>query len=96
MDRRRFLVCYDICNPKRLRQVEKTVKSYGTRIQFSVFECLLDGIRLAQLRQKLSDVINSEYDQVMFVSLGPEAGTSNFRIETVGQPYESRSRVTIL
>lgn len=96
MDRQRFLVCYDICNPKRLRRVEKTVKSYGTRIQFSVFECLLDGVRLQQLRQHLSEIINSEHDQVMFVSLGPEAGTSNFRIATVGQPYESRSRVTIL
>ena len=96
MDRRRFLVCYDICNPKRLRRVEKMVKSYGTRIQFSVFECALDGIRLAQLRQNLSEIINAELDQVMFVSLGPEAGASSFRIETVGLPYELRSRVTIL
>jgi len=96
MSRQRFLVCYDICNPKRLRRVEKTVKSFGSRIQFSVFECLLDGVHLQQLRSALSEIINSDEDQVMFVSLGPEAGTSNFRIETVGTPYESRSRVTIL
>jgi len=96
MDRQRYLVCYDICNPKRLRLVEKTVRSFGSRIQYSVFECLLDGLLLQQLRQKLSEIINSDHDQVMFVSLGPEAGASSFRIQTVGQPYESRSRVSIL
>lgn len=96
MSRQRFLVCYDICNPKRLRLVEKTVKSFGTRLQFSVFECLLDGLRLQQLRRKLIEIINSEQDQILFVSLGPEAGTSNFRIETLGLPYVTRSRVSIL
>ena len=96
MDRQRFLVCYDICHPKRLRRVEKTVRSFGTRIQFSVFECLLDSLRLQQLRGALAEIINSEHDQVMFVSLGPEAGSSSFRIETVGTPYKQRSRVTIL
>jgi len=94
--RTRFLVCYDICDDKRLRKVERAVKSFGSRIQFSVFECLLDGLRLQQLRQKLSEIINTDHDQVMFVSLGPEAGSANFRIDTVGIPYQSRSRVTIL
>ena len=96
MARQRFIVCYDIANPKRLRRVEKTIKAFGSRIQFSVFECLLDATRLQQLRKNLGDVINSDHDQVMFLSLGPEAGNSNFRIDTLGLPYTERSRVTIL
>jgi CRISPR-associated protein Cas2 len=27
--RRCYLVCYDICDPKRLRQVHKTCKGFG-------------------------------------------------------------------
>ncbi|GEM_PF-3894427 len=32
----------------------------------------------------------------MFVSLGPDGGKHIFRIETIGQPYIERSRVTIV
>jgi CRISPR-associated protein Cas2 len=96
MARQRFIVCYDISNPKRLRRVEKTVKAFGVRIQYSVFECLLDSTRLQQLRKNLSEIINTDHDQVMFLTLGPEAASSNFRIETLGLPYHERSRVTIL
>jgi hypothetical protein len=31
-----------------------------------------------------------------FVSLGPEGGKQIFRIDTIGQPYTERSRVTIV
>ena len=37
MARRRFLIAYDICDPKRLRQVCKTMEEYGERLQYSVF-----------------------------------------------------------
>jgi CRISPR-associated protein Cas2 len=94
--RTRYLVCYDICDPRRLRRVEKTVKSFGTRIQFSVFECPLDDMRLRQLQGNLKDIINTDHDQILFVSLGAETNEKSFRIEAMGQPYEQRSRVTIL
>ena len=61
MARQRFIVCYDISNPKRLRRVEKTVKAFGVRIQYSVFECLLDSIRLQQLRKNLSETASSNF-----------------------------------
>lgn len=96
MERQRYLVCYDICHPRRLRRVEKTVRAFGTRLQFSVFECLLDGVNLQKLRGLLADIINTDHDQVMFVTLGPAAGTSSFRIDTMGLPYMVRSRVVIL
>ena len=43
----RYLISYDIANAKRLRRVAKTLESYGTRLQFSVFECPLDELRVA-------------------------------------------------
>ncbi len=96
MSRSRYLVCYDICHPKRLRRVAKTCESFGTRLQYSVFECPLDGVRLENLKAALADIIHHEEDQVLFVHLGPVDARSAFRIEALGQPYYERSRVTII
>ena len=94
--RLRYLVSYDIANAKRLRRVAKTLESYGTRLQFSVFECPLDDTRLAQAKAALAEIINAEHDQVLFVSLGPAAADATLIIETLGLPYTVRSRVTIV
>ncbi|MFK5921355.1 MAG: CRISPR-associated endonuclease Cas2 [Verrucomicrobiota bacterium] len=94
MARTRYLVSYDISDPKRLRHVAKTCESFGTRIQYSVFECPLDDLRLEKLKHALLTTINHDEDQVLFISLGPEH--SPFRIVALGQPYTERSRVTII
>jgi len=96
MARTRYLVSYDIANPKRLRQVAKVCQSFGSRIQYSVFECPLDDLRLENLRAELTGIIHHEDDQILFVSLGQESSNSPFRIESLGQPYTMRSRVTII
>ena len=44
-----YLVAYDICDDKRLRQIAKMMEAYGTRVQRSVFECSLSKQRLADL-----------------------------------------------
>jgi CRISPR-associated protein Cas2 len=94
--RTRYLVSYDIANPKRLRRVAKTLEGFGVRLQYSVFECPLDEMRLAQAKAALQPVINHDEDQVLFVSLGPAAGDASLIIEAMGLPYEVRTRVTII
>lgn len=92
----RYLVSYDIANPKRLRKVARTLESYGTRLQYSVFECPLDGLRLEKLKAALWEIIQHDADQVLFVSLGPEAKDATLVIDALGQPYTVRTRVTII
>jgi CRISPR-associated protein Cas2 len=94
--RTRFLVSYDIANPRRLRRVAKICESYGTRLQYSVFECPLDSLRLQQLRAALMDVIHFEDDQILFISLGPAATDASLSIDSLGQPYLMRSRLTVI
>ena len=60
MSRTRFLVCYDISNPKRLRRIAKTLEGYGSRLQFSVFECPLDKQRLAEVKARLADILSHD------------------------------------
>jgi CRISPR-associated protein Cas2 len=94
--RTRYLVCYDIRDPKRLRRVARTMESFGTRIQFSVFECPLDDLRLERLKAALHEVLHHEHDQILFVSLGPEDSAHGLRIDSMGQQYSQRSRLVIV
>lgn len=96
MSRIRYLISYDICHPKRLRKVARTLEGFGARLQYSVFECPLDDLRLEKLKAELHDLLNHDEDQILFVSLGPSAGDATLVIEAMGLPYEVRSRVTII
>ncbi len=96
MSRVRYLVSYDICEPKRLRLVARTMEGFGVRLQYSVFECPLDDLRLATLKAALHPLLKHDEDQVLFVSLGPSAKDASLIIEAMGLPYTVRTRVTII
>ncbi|BCL62059.1 CRISPR-associated endoribonuclease Cas2 [Desulfomarina profundi] len=80
------LVSYDVSTTdkagrRRLRRVAKVCKNYGQRVQFSVFECLVDPAQWTVMRQQLVDEIDPETDSLRFYYLG-----SNWkrRVEHVG------------
>ena len=80
------IVSYDVStkNPagqRRLRRVAKTCQDYGQRVQYSVFECMVDPAQWTILKQRLLDEINPEKDSLRFYYLG-----SNWkrRVEHVG------------
>lgn len=87
--RNSFIVCYDICDPKRLRQVFKIMRGWGDHLQYSVFECQLTRMDTARLRAQLSEVIHHTEDQVLFVNLGPAGGRGDRVISAIGKPYVS-------
>lgn len=82
-----YLVCYDICDEKRLRKVFQTMRNYGDHLQFSVFECQLTPTDLARCRAGLGGIINHREDQVLFVSLGPAEARGDRVITALGKPY---------
>ena len=80
------LVTYDVktetpAGRKRLRRVAKACENFGQRVQFSVFECLVDPGQWAALRFTLIDEIDQNQDSLRFYFLG-----SNWkqRVEQVG------------
>lgn len=85
--RNSFIVCYDICDPKRLAKVFKTMRAWGDHLQYSVFECQLSRTDLARLREKLTEIIHHTEDQVLFVDLGPAEGRGDRVISAIGKPY---------
>lgn len=96
MSRIRYLVSYDICEPKRLRRVARVLEGFGVRLQYSVFECPLDDLRLAMLKTALQPILKHDEDQVLFVSLGPTSNDATLIIEAMGLPYTVRTRLTII
>jgi CRISPR-associated protein Cas2 len=80
------LISYDVATisaggERRLRRVAKACKDYGQRVQFSVFECIVEPAQWAALKQRLIDEIEPTQDSLRFYYLG-----SNWqrRVEHVG------------
>ncbi len=79
------LVSYDVAQDeggkKRLRKVAKICEDYGQRVQYSVFECLVDPAQWEQFKSALIDKINPKYDSVRFYFLG---ANWQRRVEQIG------------
>jgi CRISPR-associated protein Cas2 len=80
------LVSYDVAvtsegGQSRLRRVAKLCEDYGQRVQYSVFECIVDPAQWVTIKQKLIDEIEQGTDSLRFYYLG-----SNWRrkVEHVG------------
>ena len=82
-----YLVCYDICDEKRLRKVFKAMRNFGDHLQFSVFECQWTPTDLVRCRSTLAGIIHHDEDQVLFVNLGPAEGRGERVITALGKPY---------
>ena len=81
-----MLITYDVNTEtpegkKRLRRVAKQCVNYGTRVQKSVFECLVDNAQSIQLKNILSEIIDADKDSLRFYYLGNKYET---KVEHIG------------
>ncbi|WP_447977327.1 CRISPR-associated endonuclease Cas2 [Candidatus Nitrospira bockiana] len=83
--RRLYIVTYDICDPKRLRKVFKTMKGFGAHLQLSVFQCDLPDVDVVRMRATLSEIIHHGDDQVLIIDLGPTEGRPIKSIDALGR-----------
>ena len=80
------IITYDVetltpAGRKRLRQVAKECQNYGTRVQNSVFECVLDEAKFVMLKNKLETIIDKQVDSIRFYFMGKNWDR---HIETLG------------
>ena len=73
-EKRWRLVCYDVRDPKRYRELYKIIRGVGQRIQYSVFRCRLDDREVERLRWKLAKVLDVA-DQLLVVDLCPSCAS---------------------
>lgn len=86
--RNAFLVAYDVCDKKRLRQVHKKMRGFGDPLQYSVFRCELSSQEKELMVGALSDIIHHEKDRILIIDLGPARGQSRQRVMFLGHPKE--------
>ena len=70
-----ILITYDIAisqnnGANRLRKVAKLCQNYGTRVQNSVFECIIDNQTFIKLKKQILDELDLAMDSVRFYQLG--------------------------
>ena len=67
---RRVLVCYDCADDYRRNKVSRTLLDYGTRIQESVFECIVEPALLEQMVERIRKLTDGwPEDRVCIVEL---------------------------
>ena len=76
-----YTVAYDITDDKRRNKVAKILKDFGTRIQYSVFECNIDRRAQLRLQSRLEKVIDLEEDTITFYHL---CGACEKQINRIG------------
>lgn len=72
---------------KRLRKIAKLCENYGQRVQFSVFECLVDPVQWSELKFELEKTMDAKTDSLRYYFLG---ANWQKRVEHVGakKPYD--------
>ena len=82
-----ILVTYDVNTEeregqRRLARVARVCMNYGRRVQNSVFECVLTEVQLIELKDKLSQIMDTVKDSIRIYYLNR---TENRRIITLGR-----------
>lgn len=80
------IVSYDVATDegkgqRRLRRVARACLDYGQRVQYSVFECIVDPAQWTMLKERLISEIDPEKDSLRFYYLG---SNWHHRVEHIG------------
>ncbi len=59
-----YLVSYDIPETRRRTKLAKILEDFGDRVQYSVFECILDEKLLGKMIKRIQEIIIAEDDSI--------------------------------
>jgi len=71
MNQNLYLIAYDICDPRRLRQVCRYLTGYKVSGQKSVFEIWVTPAELRTIRTELDKLMDTQTDRLHILSLDP-------------------------
>jgi len=63
------LVSYDIVEDRRRSKIANTLKNYGKRVQYSVFECILEEDKMKRMIEIVIKLMNKQEDSVRVYQL---------------------------
>jgi CRISPR-associated protein Cas2 len=69
-----IVVSYDVTDDRRRLRVAAALEDFGTRVQYSVFECRLETPKIDHLRTRLLALIDRKEDSVRFYHFCQDCG----------------------
>lgn len=84
---RLYTVTYDIPNDSRRIKLANLLKSYGERVQLSVFECWLEAAELEELKQRASRLVQTAEDSVRFYRIGGSVDVLGLGLSTADRAF---------
>ena len=69
MDKQFIVVVYDISDDRRRTKLHDALEQYGSPVQYSVFECLLDPKGLERMKKTVGKIIRKKVDRVRYYYL---------------------------
>ncbi len=81
------VIAYDVEDDKKRREIFKVLEKYGTRINFSVFECLFTTIQLKNTQENIDSLIDKKTDTIVYYPICVNCFT-----KIVYQPLQKRQR----
>ena len=94
--RNRFIVTYDVSDPKRLHKTAKKMEGFGDRLQYSVFACDLSKKELVLLKAALMEIINEKEDRVLIIDVGPVSGRGGKTLTALGRQASPPTREVLV
>ena len=55
-----YIVSYDVVDDARRTKIAKILLDYGSRVQYSVFECRMEDEQLTELTRRLKGLVDEE------------------------------------
>ncbi len=64
-----LVIAYDVASDRRRTRLHKKLRSYGTPVQYSLFECLLDRDAITEVRTMVEREVTASEDSVRYYTL---------------------------
>ena len=82
-----IVVAYDLPDDRRRTRLAHNLKDFGVRVQYSVFECLLEPEQVDALRARITWLIDPAEDQVRIYRFCEDCGAKT-ELLGLGEPTE--------
>lgn len=84
------IIAYDVQKDRTRLKISDILEKYGKRVNYSVFECMFTPTQLKRVKDKLSGLIDSRTDSVLFYQICVECYTKSIRIP------ENKKKISII
>ncbi|TYQ15712.1 UNVERIFIED_CONTAM: CRISPR-associated protein Cas2 [Acetivibrio alkalicellulosi] len=79
-----YIFSYDIKLDKKRNKIANVMKDYGVRVQYSVFECLIDKKEYDTLITKIKEIFNSYPEDTDSLRIYKLCGQCKEKIHSIG------------